>query len=444
MQMKEGAIVNSGFECCLRVNERPGEFLRCAKPAASGKQVSKLEVNCSLERTFWSINVYQNGKDFGKMISAGKPVSLSDASTFSFLAINDSEIDVDTIDPNAVATAILKPPVLVTEEAGYHVGVGSLWRTEKKCLKRRPFHNWPRQASPVSFELRDVFAHSKKADGTLIGVKDRVRAGEFNINFAKDSNVKGMELSAILEEGIPVTLSNTVYFGKQSSAMYVGLGSNIVTQFKDVASMRASHDIKNAVELIASGSIHTKHDSDIYFGVDANRCIINFRMAAAEVSSDDAFDSPHMILASQAYKALLSCMDQLCEFLNERHIKARQEKLDHGYHSFGVAPDTAEKLMARQSMMKEQGVLDSIMDILEECVQHKFDCIKASTAGFSNANVGSAGHGARPKPTEIKSIKGNHQGNGKQNASGGGSSLSSLSKKPLWVSPQTLSSVMTS
>ena len=77
-----------------------------------------LIVNCSLEKTVWTVNVYQrwaDKKEFGRLINAGDPISLSDAETFSYLGINESEVDVDNNDPNAIANAILKPPVLMTE-----------------------------------------------------------------------------------------------------------------------------------------------------------------------------------------------------------------------------------------------------------------------------------------------------------------------------------------
>jgi hypothetical protein len=390
----DGAFVNSGFECCIRVNERTGEFLRCAKGATAGnKTTSKLEVNCSLEKSIWSINVYKSAKEFSgmKVITAGKPISLSCSETFSFLAINDSEIESDIIDPNATASAYLKPPVLISDELDYHVGVGSMWRAEKKNVSK----GGPFMIGQDKMMLRHMntgmYLHSKKSDGTLIGVRDRVRAGEFNVNTARDSNKASEMQGTFLEEGSTITLSHTVYFGKSSSVMHIGL-ANGNRGVKDITTLRASSELASATDLIASGAIHSKHDSDIYFGIDANRCIINFRVTAGEVGPDDAFDSPNMILASQAYKSLVSCMEQLCEFLDDMHIKARNERQDHGFHSFGISPETSEKLTARQSMIREQGVLDSIMDILEECIQRKFDTIKASISGFGSSNVGSLGH----------------------------------------------------
>ena len=58
--------------------------------------------------------------------------------------------------------------------------------------------------------------------------------------------------------------------------------------------------MRSACDFFTSGVIYAKHKSDIYFGIDAMRCLNNFRSLAAEVNPDDAFDSPNMILASQA------------------------------------------------------------------------------------------------------------------------------------------------
>ena len=68
--------------------------------------------------------------------------------------------------------------------------------------------------------------------------------------------------------------------------------------------LRTNADAAAACDFFTSGVIYAKHKSDIYFGIDAMRCLNNFRSLAAEVNPDDAFDSPNMILASQAYKTL--------------------------------------------------------------------------------------------------------------------------------------------
>ena len=47
------------------------------------------EINCSLEKTVWTVNVYQSWRDtkeYGKGINAGDPISLSDAETFPIWA----------------------------------------------------------------------------------------------------------------------------------------------------------------------------------------------------------------------------------------------------------------------------------------------------------------------------------------------------------------------
>ena len=164
----DGAAVLSGFDACIRVSERPGEYLRCANLCHRNKGGMKQlqshgrqEVNCSLEKTVWTVNVYQSWrdtKDYGKVINAGDPISLSDAETFSYLSINESEVDFENNDLNATANAILKPPVLVTERE-LNVGVGSLWRIEKKgCDKRGSYSVGSGQSNSVSFELKSVLA----------------------------------------------------------------------------------------------------------------------------------------------------------------------------------------------------------------------------------------------------------------------------------------------
>ena len=66
----DGAMVISGFEACIRVSERPGEYLRCAKQVQEQKSGNKVntngrqEVNCSLEKSVWTVNVYQSCEHF--------------------------------------------------------------------------------------------------------------------------------------------------------------------------------------------------------------------------------------------------------------------------------------------------------------------------------------------------------------------------------------------
>ena len=60
-----------------------------------------------------------------------------------------------------------------------------------------------------------MYLHSRKADGTIIGVKERARAGEFNVNSSRESgNQVGYLDDALLEEASTITLSTNVTFGE--------------------------------------------------------------------------------------------------------------------------------------------------------------------------------------------------------------------------------------
>ena len=108
----ENGTIADNSECYIRVIERPGEYLRCAKQDSKGAE-SNGEVNCSLERTAWTVNVFQNIKYPSKTVLTGSAISLSDSETFSFLSINENDLMDEGLHSNASARGLMKPPVIV-------------------------------------------------------------------------------------------------------------------------------------------------------------------------------------------------------------------------------------------------------------------------------------------------------------------------------------------
>jgi hypothetical protein len=57
---RSGVQITSETEVCLKVRERANEFIHCASRKLTAD--SDAEVNCSLESTFWYLNIFQSVK----------------------------------------------------------------------------------------------------------------------------------------------------------------------------------------------------------------------------------------------------------------------------------------------------------------------------------------------------------------------------------------------
>ena len=391
----------------IKVNERPGEFLRAAK--SLNKTKGNGELNCSLEKTTWSINIYQPCIGIPKAISAGRLVSLSDSETFSFLTVNGDTID-DSNPKESQSQIIVKPPIHVGENSNYFVGVNSLWRIEKKNVHKGGEVRLAHDLVLFCHLSSGQYLHSRLSDGTLMGVRDRHRASEFDLNLITGQD-DSSGLSYFLSEGVNINMSTLAGFSLKGlgSSLYVGIENSKGNGAKSDAILGTSTEVNNAMNLIVSNSIQMNYGSDVYFGIETNNFLNDFQRIVNDLSGDDSFDSPKMIQANQTVKSVLTCLDQLCNYLSQENIDLgtgrRKAKRTSNYDKgigFGLEPDNQATLTARQSMLQEQGLLDTIMAMLKECVSGSFDIVKAA----SNPRRAVTGGGGRASGSSFAKTKG--------------------------------------
>ena len=364
--------IPNNCEVYIRVHERPGEYLRgakislgkYAKEKSNREAYSRGEANCSLEKTQWSINIYQPFKDFSsKYICAGRLVCLSDSETHSHLTVRTAGQPKDKFRSSAASGAIdsITTPVTrmksiiqtVNKDAQVilrpRVGenpVNDLWRLEKRTIVKGGSISLSKDFVVFVHLSTNLYLHCRSTDGSLNLVPDRNRATEFDLRSSSVQGVGGNlnRVEDSVEEGSQITMSTISEFGKKvglgSTALYVSVNSK---KLKSATEMIIQPDVSAAMSIIISNTTQTYLGSDIYFGIETCRCLENFRSIVFAIETGDAYDSPRMIAASQAFQNVLNCLKQVVSWLllSEGGSKSNKMETDS---SFGLAPDTKESL----------------------------------------------------------------------------------------------------
>jgi hypothetical protein len=435
-----GNHISNNTEVYVKIHEKPGEFLRGAKARETKAdesnqtksninspitQAKRGEANCSLEKTRWSVNVYQSVyESASKNICAGKLVCLSDAETRSNLTVSISTTGNTNIFftkknsnvSNGVSSGLDSlPDSATTAGTGAGTGAGTstskikggnvskdiqvvlqprvgenhvndLWRIEKRTIVRGGSVRLNTDFVVFVHLSSNLYLHCRSTDGALSLVTDRNRATEFDL---KSINISGKQNGGeVLYEGSRVTMSTISEFGKKvgigSSPLYVSVNTK---KIKSTSELHIQPDLSAAITLAVSNSTQTQLGSDVYFGIESCRCLHKFRYIASEVTKDDAFDSHRMIAASQAFQNALSCLSQIVSWLMFTGQKGNQNQNGptnfnptHIDQAFEIAPSTIESCRARQTMMREQGVLDILIELLNDCLENKFNHIRVAAS----------------------------------------------------------------
>lgn len=392
-------------EVHIKIHERPGEFLRGAKPNKNNQgKHGRGEANCSLEKTSWVINVYQStSKHNIKEIFPGRLVSLSDSETHSMLTVQPkiaAELKSHTITSPSVGTyneSKDKGQVVMQgrRPESTESGVNCLWRIEKKLIVRGGNIRLTGDLVVLCHLNSNMYLHSRSSDGSLLVVSDRSRATEFDMSLPiTQTGMAGMKMITHLEEGCTVSMATVVGFGQKK----LGLGTSPLYLSVNVKKTSATTelivqpDVTAALTFNVSNKIQTQVGADIYFGIECCNCLYHFRDLAAELKPDEAFDSPSMVTASQSFNALTNCLQEVVTWLFIKDMNKANVKVED---SFGSKPPSLEVLRVRQGMLREQGVVDAILLLLNECLTGKYDRIKAAGSAQVNLHQALAGLGPR-------------------------------------------------
>eukprot|EP01033_Poteriospumella_lacustris_P003231 gene3231-2378_t len=381
---KEGALLTNNSEVMVRIHERPGEFLHASKNMKSEYEGEKLkaEVNCSLESSLWTIVLYQRVVDMkSKLISAGQLITLQDPDSLNCISL---QVDAGVCSNTGVedlshhAKVVMSPQYQLRDIiSDQTVGTNLLWLIEKASVS----DGGPVYLSSDMVTLRDLnsglYLKMDEDKFTTTHARKDASCFEFSLSQASTSSVAILQEEAVVNIGahscyLTHTASHTEQGNNSSRSILDGnaptsanatnnhnnSGNNLTdggaapnTTFSQCV---ITSERNKATSLIVSTFIYKRMGSHVYVGVQAAQVLRKLTVLTKRFQdgSLSAHDFTNIVRASN------STLDSLASFLVREEERAHAEV----HEIRGVAG--REVIRFRQNMMREQGLLDVLLDIL--------------------------------------------------------------------------------
>jgi len=348
---KDGVPIYEDSEILLGVHDRPGEFIHVAKRHIESKRE---EVNCSLESTVFQLVLYNKGRtaidNIGKIITAGQLVTLIEPDTMSCLAIDNS--DKDDI---KVALGSFNAAESTIEES---VGTNKLWLIEKDPV----ILGGTIKIGQDKITFRDLntgyfLKLYDEEDDSILGVTEtRDEATRFNVSNTNQNK------SAIVYEDMSIELSANDRFIAHRTDEETG------TLLKECCGIE-NHE-NGVLSFCISANLMKTVGVGLYVGVENTATLRKFETLARSIHLNN---NDQLKQLSSQLKSFFEALNTISSFLVGQ---ADKSKLPKDWDLITVA-DLNDKVTLRQTMLREQGLLDVLVDLIELCDQGIFDELKA-------------------------------------------------------------------
>jgi hypothetical protein len=192
----------------------------------------------------------------------------------------------------------------------------------------------------------------KVENDCVIAVKDRSSASEFELEMALQSDAVG-----------PIHDGSMVHICCQKQWMMYSKGTSSSKPY-----CGTTKDVSAAVSFVISSKLQTSLGVDLYVGVDSYLALRSFEQQLLSKS---------LFASNQAYfehslKYVTSCLDFLRLFLStDQNIQTSTEAKSGGFSVLTVGnknvilEDNVMKTKVKQGMLRDQGLLDVLLDIID-------------------------------------------------------------------------------
>jgi hypothetical protein len=345
---KEGQQIVHENECHIRVHERPSEFVHAARKVSKFSANGNREINCSLENSVWTISIYQQcWESKSKNILCGQLVLLQGVETSTFITLSEQA-------PGNTESAdvIMSNPILLSiSSTDGHVGTNLLWMIESE----NPFEGGTVSQKDKKFVLRDLTSGlylRMSSDGSMRAIQSRDRASFFKFSPAHllDSD------AGIVDGSLVHLLSDT------NKCVSLGQTENVEMKCYGEA------DRSLAVSIVVSSKLSQQLGPQVYACGDATRILRKFYLLSKS-SETLHLSSGHI---ESELRNATSALEYFVSFLtpnSDDHFTDEflwtAQSFDHGQLKAVVEHSSAVVLITRQTIVREQGVIDVILDLLE-------------------------------------------------------------------------------
>lgn len=349
---KEGQVLTNNAEVMVRIHDRRGEFLHASKtyiPCIEGDG-ERAEVNCSLEQSVWTIGLFQRVLDRGKNISSGQLVTLQDPDSLSCVSLQDISNSKNIMDEESLAV-VMSPQFQVKEVISEStVGTNLLWCVEKASVSV----GGPIYLSSDIITLRHfntgMFLRVLD-DGRVRTTRNRQEASVLEVTGTSSAGgvMSGRTTTVLVDEaGVNLGLAGVSMPSSQPTWLMQG-----------GAACLATADKGKATSLIASSFLSNRIGFHVHVGVRAVRTLRQLTKMTRLFGEGTV----HLRDFTAMVRLAMTNLDRLSSFLAMAEESGRRGKDDAAYVvNRGVNLDSKR---LRQNMMREQGLLDCLLDILK-------------------------------------------------------------------------------
>lgn len=348
---KEGQVLTNNAEVMVRIHDRRGEFLHASKTyiPCTEDDGEHAEVNCSLEQSVWTISLFQRVLDRGKNISAGQLITLQDPDSLSCVSLQDNNIINNDIEVESLAV-VMSPQFQVKEMISEStVGTNLLWFVEKAAV----FVGGPIYLSSDRVTLRHFNSGMFMRvldDGRVRTTRNRKEASLLEISNTSSASAMSSGTMTVLvdEAGINIGVAD----GSSSTSQPTWL-------MQRGTACLATADKGKSTSLIASSFLSNRIGFHVHVGVRATRTLRQL------IKMTRLFDEKTAQLRdfTGMVRLAMNTLDSLSTFLVMAEESNRRGKDDAPFIVSRGANKDSKRL--RQNMMREQGLLDCLLDILK-------------------------------------------------------------------------------
>jgi hypothetical protein len=363
---KEGQHISPHSEVLLRIHGRTSEYLHCAKDA--------VEVNCSLESSPWTLAVYQDAFSFkASKILAGQVVCLQEVDSSAYLAPEGRAVNQPM--PRAQGVSLTQSNLIGSSSE--IVGTHLLWILENELPHQGGVIGCQGPAHSITLKHLNTGMYltidSEAPTGSQSIYLSLEKTASSQLNLASDSD-SGLNDGATVQlkcqgSWISAPLLQT---HSQPEKTFQSSQSNLTQRsssfmpsfsFEEVEAPALPFHCSGTVERAKASSftvkntLHLRLGPDLFLGVEAAKILSKFVCLCQEKCAQLRED----VNFTAEVKVVLTVLDLVFQFLSEDLLTdSPNEIVDEELDLFHI-------IETRQIMMREQGVLAAVVDLIEIC-----------------------------------------------------------------------------
>ena len=341
---REGQPIANHTELHIRVHERSSEYIHAARKVSRTATEGEKEINCSLESSSWTISIYQQARHMNtKNLLMGNLISLQEPETSTYLTLEQQKPHVTTH-----SRVVMSQPVHISfASSDCSVGTNLLWMIEGE----NPLKGGIVSHRHERIALRDLNTglYMKCEEGGVVAVPSREDCTLFEVV----SNTV-TDIGQPIQEGGLIQLYSKGLWGSQAKTI---VNNKTAVEFVS--------DRSAALSFVVSAKLQNMLKIDVFVGVEACVALRKFELSVRSGSLVN--ESPGIV--DFRMRQMFSIMEFVVDFLSSPSSMSGNIDLLHQETAEGsdIAVVNQAAVAVRQTMMREQGLLDVLLDIIELC-----------------------------------------------------------------------------